>query len=193
VLSGNRATEREYYVQFVAPLLTNLYGITPRLYEYRNSIFATITSKPLVAFKSEVVGLPIGKKSSLTHLPKSILDQGDKSVACLLSGLYDADGSVKVRRTPSGNYPRISFAQKSKGIVEDVKSHLASRFGILSTLYRNDYYDPRVSKVETRWLLDINGYANLRKFVEFVGSNHPEVNRRMFCLLSSSNAAGYSA
>lgn len=179
VLSGNRKTEYEFYQGTVVPLLEELYQVKPSLYTEHNSVYATTYSKPLVLFKTEQIGLPVGPKDQLLHLPRSIMSRSRLSVAQLLSGLFDTDGSPKVRRTPSGNYPRLSFAQKVKGIVEDVRYILLSQFGISSTLYRNDCIDKRSTVVETRWFLDINGFDNLMKFIDQIGSRHPGVRSKL--------------
>jgi intein/homing endonuclease len=177
-LSGNLKTEFGFYSSKVLPLIRRLYGLDPHLYSYRNSVFATVYSRPLVQFKSHEIGLPIGRKDQLLHLPKRITGQGTTQVGSLLSGLYDADGCVKIRKTTSGNYPRITIAQKTKGIVEDVCEFL-KRFGISSTMYKNEYLDWRFGAVETRWFLDVNGFENLEKFMKHVGSRHPVINRRV--------------
>src|SRR5271155_2727109 len=150
-VSGNLTTEKNYYELVIVPLLRELYDLTPAISCHRNSIYVIIWSKRLLLFKSEQIGLPVGTKDDLKHLPAQIIKNGKLSVAALLSGLYDADGSVKVRRTTSGNYPRISLAQKSKTIVRDVKMLLWDSFSITSTMYRNDYFDARVGKTEVRW------------------------------------------
>ena len=183
-LSGNKTNESNFYRYLISPLLKKIYELTPSLYTYHNSIYATIYSKELVSFKSQVIGMPIGKKDSLTHLPGVILSQGTKSQAEVISGLYDADGSVKARKTKSGIYPRISFAQKIRNIVEEVQGILVKEFDITSTLYRNDYDDRRVDKIETRWFLDINGYENLRKYAVRIGSRHPVIRDRIRSFLS---------
>ena len=179
VLSGNRDTEYEFYEGTVVPLIRGLYGLQPSLYTEYNSVYATTYSKSLVLFKIERIGLPPGPKDQLTHLPESITSRGRDSVAQLLSGLFDTDGSPKVRRTTSRNYPRISFAQKVRGIVENVHRLLSSDFDISSTLYRNDYFDRRSSVTETRWFLDVNGFDNLAKFVAMIGSRHPMLQRKL--------------
>jgi LAGLIDADG DNA endonuclease family protein len=184
-LSGNKTTETGFYRFLIAPLLKRLYGLTPSMPIYGNSIYAIIYSKSLVYFKSEVIGLPVGPKDSLSHLPPRILCQGTKNRAKLISGLYDADGCVKTRKTISGIYPRISIAQKNKGIVDDLHKVLLQEFDISSTLYRNDYDDARVSKVETRWFLDINGYENLWKYANLIGSRHPVIRKRIGLFLGS--------
>jgi hypothetical protein len=60
-ISGNLSTEEEYYRRVIVPLIEKLYDLTPTIYTYHNSIYATVWSKSLVVFKSERVGLPVGK------------------------------------------------------------------------------------------------------------------------------------
>ena len=187
-LSGNKKTESGFYRLLIAPLLKKLYGLTPAMPTYLNSIYAIIYSKSLLSFKSEVIGMPVGPKDALMHLPHQILCQGARNRANLISGLYDADGCVKERKTKSGIYPRISIAQKNKGIIDDLHK-LLREFDITSTSYRNDYDDIRVRKVETRWFLDINGYENLWKFAGSVGSRHPVIREKLKLFLASSQRA----
>ncbi len=151
---------------------------------YGSTIYASIYSKALVLFKSQKIGLPIGRKDKLDQLPKSILMHGKTNAANLLAGLCDTEGSVKVRKPVSGPFPRISIAQNNRGIVEDVKQILRNEFSITSTLYKNEYIDTRLSKVEVRWFLDINGYENLRRFREYVGSRHPIAKQKVRNLIS---------
>jgi hypothetical protein len=157
--------------------------LTPSLSTYGNSVYATVYSKELFFFKTEVLGLPAGRKTE-PRLPASILGQGRKSTSKLVSGLYDADGCLKARKTVSGIYPRISFAQKWKETVAQTKAVLSGEFGISSTMYVNDYFDRRVSKHELRWFLDINGYENLRKFASHIGSRHQVILQRMRWFMS---------
>jgi len=179
--------ENSFYRYLLAPLLEKLYGFAPAIQTYGNSIYAIIYSKELVRFKSKVIGMPIGCKDTLRHLPVQILDQGARSRANVVSGLYDADGCVKSRKTKSGIYPRISIAQKTRGIVSDLQGILSREFDITSTLYKNDYDDRRVDKIETRWFLDINGYGNLQKFASLIGSRHPVINERIRSFLARRN------
>jgi hypothetical protein len=183
-LSGNLLTEEEYYERLVVPLIRSLYDLSPSISRYGNSIYATVYSKELLLFKSGRVGLPVGVKDGLKHLPSSVAENGKESRAALLSGLYDADGSVKVRKTSSGDYPRISLSQKTKSIIEDVHQFLKDDFGISNTMYRNEYFDARVGKLEVRWFLDINGYPNFNRFVEQIGTRHPNIRSRICRILS---------
>jgi len=178
-ISSNLSTEEEYYRMVTVPLIRKLYDFKATIYCYHNSIYATVWSKSLLLFKSEQVGLPVGTKDDLKHLPLCIIEKGQTSVGALLSGLYDADGSVKARKTTSGVYPRISLAQKTKTIVADVQLLLLRNFGISSTMYRNEYVDLRVNKAEVRWFIDINGYPNFHRFVSQIGTRHPNVRSKI--------------
>ena len=60
-------------------------------------------------------------------------------------------------------------------------------FDVTSTLYRNDYEDMRINKIETRWFLDINGYGNFRRFASLIGSRHPVINERIRFFLEGRN------
>ncbi len=80
---------------------------------YDNSVYAVAYSKQLVLFKAQVLGLETGRKTRL-ELPTPIIKQGKTSLAGLVSGLYDADCSVKIRKTKSGIYPRISIVKNGR-------------------------------------------------------------------------------
>ena len=151
-ISGNRANEVEYYREVLSPLIQNLYSLNPSINFGNNSAYLRVCCKELVLFKHNVIGLPIGRKEGL-HLP-DFAASDRQAGAKVLTGLYDTDGSVKVRNDKSGDYPRISLGQKHRRLTLDTKSFLES-LEITTTMYRNDYFDHRGGKVETRWFLDI--------------------------------------
>ena len=156
------------------PLVKSLYRLTPKIWTYRNSTYFRVYSRELFSFKHNEIGLPIGRKRDMCF-PRCIVREGVTSLSCLVSGLYDTDGSVKLRHDKSGDYPRISIAQKSLHIIVDLKRMLSKSFGISGTMYRNEYYDSRVSKKVVRWFLDINGFRNFDLFVCTIGTRHPRV------------------
>ena len=176
VISGNRQNETLYYEDVLAPLLEGLYSLSPTIAFQNNSVYLRVYSKELVSFKHSVLGLPIGRKCNL-HIP-ACLESNPSSAANVTSGLYDTDGSVKIRHNKSGEYPRISLGQKHMELVGEVK-HILQRFGITSTMYRNDFFDRRTWKVETRWFLDINGFKNFDNFISRIGTRSPYVLRRI--------------
>ena len=111
VITGNRQNETSYYAHVLAPLLESLYSLTPTIAFQNNSVCLRIYSKDLVSFKHRELGMPIGRKHDL-HIPACMISNPSRA-ANVTSGLYDTDGSVKIRRDKSGDYPRISLGQKS--------------------------------------------------------------------------------
>ena len=176
VISGNKQNETQYYENVLAPLIEILYSLAPTVAFQCNSVYSRVYSKELVSFKHSVLGLPIGRKLDL-HIPACVCSNVP-CAACVTSGLDDADGSVKIRRDKSGDYPRISLGQKHMELVAEVK-RILQRFGITSTMYRNDYADPRNGKVETRWFLDINGFSNFERFVSIIGTRSSYVKNKI--------------
>ncbi len=164
----------------LSPLIHNLYDVEPGITESHGSIFLYVYSKELVLFKNQTMGMPIGRKDQLTRLPSYARAASNSWVANILSGVYDTDGSVKLRKTPTKEYPRISFAQKVQGVVSVVKQ--LSRFTITSTMYENSYLDPRTGVLETRWFQDINGHENYRLFMTNIGTRNPHVLDRIALL-----------
>lgn len=176
LVSGDREKETVYYEQILAPLVRDLFEVMPTIAFQDNSVYLRVYSKELVLFKHEVLGLPIGPKEKL-EIP-AFARANQLLTRNLVSGVYDTDGSVKIRHADSGDYPRISLAQKCSTLVLQVKGFLAT-LGITSTFYRNDYFDPRNNVTETRWFLDINGFGNFDLFVSLVGTRSPYVRKRM--------------
>ena len=180
VISGNRRNETLYYEEVLRPLIHSLYSLEPSIAFENNSVYLRVYSKELVSFKHDRIGLPIGRKKEL-RIP-DVATRDAQLTAQIVSGLYDTDGSVKVRRDKSGNYPRISLAQKHPHLVRETMSFLQS-VGITSTMYRNDYFDPRTTKTETRWFLDVNGFPNFDRFTVVTGTRNPYVETRMKTVL----------
>jgi hypothetical protein len=179
VVSGSRQNEQEYYRQVLAPMLFNLYGLVPSIVESRGSICLYIYSKELLQFKHDVMQLPVGPKSQLERLPSYVRSAKDEWVGRFLRGIYDTDGSVKLRRTCGRSYPRISFAQAVEGIVNDVSDLIRDRFSISTTCYSNATLDRRSGKRTTRWYMDINGVDNFTLFMRFIGTQNPHVMERV--------------
>ena len=175
VISGNRQNETQYYRDVLAPLISRLYGISPTICFENNSVYLRIYNKELVLFKNSL-GFPIGRKLHLSF--PQFAETNMAMTANVISGLYDTDGSVKVRHNKSGSYPRISLGQKHEELVSQTRAFL-SLFGITSTMYRNDYFDPRNGLTETRWFLDINGFTNFNLFLDSIGTRSPYVRKRI--------------
>jgi len=176
VISGNRQNETRYYEEILAPLISRLYSLNPTVAFENNSVYLRVYSKDLVLFKHNELGFPIGRKIGL-RIP-DFATSDCQLTSQVVSGLYDTDGTVRVRHDESGDYPRISLAQRYPRLVQQTKAFLLS-LRVTSTMYRNDYYDSRSGKVETRWFLDINGFHNFDLFALKIGTRSPYVAERM--------------
>ena len=176
VISGSKQNETRYYEEVLSPLVSELYSVEPTIAFQNNSVYLRVYCKELILFKHSVLGLPLGRKEGL-RIPDFVASSRPSS-AQVVSGLYDTDGSVKIRHDKSGDYPRISFGQKHKQLVADIRGFLGT-LGITSTMYRNDYFDPRTRKVATRWFLDVNGFRNFDLFVDKIGTRNPYVDKRL--------------
>jgi intein/homing endonuclease len=176
LISGNRENETQYYTAVLAPLIGHLYSVLPTISFQDNSVYLRVYSKELVLFKHCELGFPIGRKREL-KIP-AFTKSNRLSTANVLSGLYDTDGCVKIRHNKSGDYPRISFAQKHEELVKETRISLGS-FGITSSMYQNDYFDPRSGKINSRWFLDINGFRNFDLFMDKIGTRSEYVSERM--------------
>jgi len=163
--------------------------LKPAIAFQNNSVHLRVYCKELVLFKHEVLGLPIGRKTGL-RLPDFVTSSRQRT-ARTISCLYDTDGSVKIRRDKSGDYPRISFGQKHPQLFSGISDFLAS-IRITCTTYRNDYFDERTGKMATRWFLDINGFRNFDIFVSEIGTQSPYVIDRIKVVEELRSAVGSS-
>jgi len=62
-----------------------LYNLNVKVKNFENTCYIRIYSKELVEFKSKVIGLPIGPKTSLKKLPTLIISRGPDCVSSLIA------------------------------------------------------------------------------------------------------------
>jgi len=175
---GNNITEREFYEKFLTPMIERLFGLKTKIKSFKNTCYLRIYSKKLVEFKSRIIGLPIGSKSKLTHLPKIIVSQGTDSIKYMLAGLFDSDGSVSLIRKDDKLYPVLSITLKNKKIIKQVKEIL-THLSIKCNCYKDRRYDRRIKKFTTVWKLYINGFRNLMKFIDQIPIKNPNHLRKI--------------
>jgi flagellar protein FlaI len=159
---GNNISERKFYEEILLPLLEKLFGIKSKVKNQDNTCYIRIFSKNLVRFKQKL-GLPIGNKSQLLKIPKFLRESQDQ-LRYFIAGLFDSDGCVKRIKREQGIYPRLNITLKNEYIIKEL-SQIFPEFGISSTFYREEHYDERIKKYTVIWKIDVNGYANLKKFL----------------------------
>ncbi|MEM3041733.1 MAG: LAGLIDADG family homing endonuclease, partial [Nitrososphaerota archaeon] len=169
-------TETGFYERVLLPILYELYGLTDLKVNnssHDNSIFIRIFSKSLVTFKSYKLELPVGRKDAMKDIP-TFIRRNINLLINFIKGLFDADGSFVVINRPAdfNGYPRITLSLCNESLIHQV-NHCLRDLGIKTTCYSQEICDNRTSRRYNRWRIDINGKANISKFMKTVGFNNP--------------------
>jgi len=122
------------------------------------------------------------------RVPRWILASPKSVSAAFLRGLFEGDAYININ-TSHRTY-NISLKSKSLKLLQGVQA-LLLRHGILSRIYRTEYFDRRYNKTYTSYILRISGYDNLKKFYDEVGFISQEKRRKLeqcLTILSRSRA-----
>jgi hypothetical protein len=165
---GNNKTERKFFNATLIPTVNHLYGIKPVLRNNGNTCMIIMHSKHLVMFKNKILGLPLGPKNKI-KLPNFIAKNGTDAICYFIAGLFDTDGQVKITKK---DYVHLRITQKDEDLLAEIKNFLGMQ-GVPSCLYKHDYFDVRVNKIERRWFLEINGSKNVKAFLELIPIRNP--------------------
>ena len=105
---GNKYRDRDYIVNYVAPLISKLFNVNPRIKEGKlNEIILTANNKEFVK-KLLDLGLKSGNKlESNIGIPSWIFSD-EKSVISCVRGLIDTNGCV-FRKFSNKAIPQIEF------------------------------------------------------------------------------------
>ena len=97
---GNKSLDSHYILNYVCPLINNLFGVNPHIYYQGNTIRVVLYSKGIVKFINSL-GFPMGKKkNSEIKIP----DEIKKNVLfakAFIRGMLDTDGCVVPHRKTS--------------------------------------------------------------------------------------------
>ena len=175
-ISGN-IEEKEYYDKNVIPLFKKFFNIElkGRFFPHRNTYGFVIRNPKVIEFMNKI-GFPYGAKSLKVKVPNFILEKKSLKKS-FLKGYFDTDGHLSFSKK-YGNYcefkrtrhyyPRISLTTVSKNLSNDLKE-------ILKELNFNFFYYSYNPKKETnniRYIFNINGVKNLKKWLDLIGTNN---------------------
>jgi len=124
-VAGNSETDRAYLLNYVSPMIEELFGIRPKTIfrKDQKTMYLKVTCIAFCKFLG-TLGLPIGPKKQL-EIPKWIL-KNEKFMKSFLRGLVDTDGSLaikrKYRRDPY--YPVINIHTKHGGFAKQIAEWL---------------------------------------------------------------------
>lgn len=180
-ISGKFNLEKKFYDTYIVPLKNRLFNITPKCYcKGLNEYGFQITSKAVVNFYLDVVGLPKGSKNN-AQIPKCILDNSDNQeiIFPFIRGLFDTDGYIALKtKGYKKSYPVISISQRSKKIIEQLYEILKN-YNFSPYLYHAVRFDKRTLKNYTLHTIYLSGHRNKLLWNSLIGSNNYHKKERL--------------
>ena len=132
----------------------------------------SVCSKKIALFKRDVLGLPVGNKINLQHIPKFIIE--NNKLAPFLCGFADGDMSLNFSKNYAGIpiYPEISCTLSNKGLLRDIVGSLES-FGFhVSTKYNIQRVREGIEHTEHRFFL--SGNDQIERWMHIIGFLNPK-------------------
>jgi len=173
---GNPADEKEFYDVIIKNLIKELFNldIKTKLFDKGTTYGFSISSKNLVRYLTEFIGLPLGKKYDKLNIPKVFLK--NKSLATnFLKGVADTDFHLRIRKN---NYPVICGTSKSQRFIDEIKNLLEKEgFKVCSYVRRDN--DKRVNKVVVTHKIEISGHKQFIMWMNKIGFNHPKLRDKI--------------
>jgi DNA-binding transcriptional regulator WhiA len=126
-----------------------------------NCIFIIFEHKKLAQYLNSILKFPFGKKGEIS-INKKIVNKR-KYLKTTLRGIFDTDGCIYFTKNNSNKryYPIIEMSTHSNALLNQLKDILMS-FGLnVKIIHFNDS-------------VKLHGKENLIKFMQLVGSNHPD-------------------
>lgn len=121
----NSLNEKDYLINFIKPLIENIFGITSRIvfHKTRNGIILSVENRNLIEFLISIGLMPGNKVKNQVTIPCWIRSDNKLLAACI-RGLIDTDGSVFRMSKRDFDNPRIQFKNFNKALLEDVRNSL---------------------------------------------------------------------
>jgi hypothetical protein len=116
-----------YHDDFIRKLMKRLYNCSPYLRQvaYRNSIQSCYSSKLIVKYKHQVLGLPFGCKKKI-EIPKVVFDDDSFAIRCLV-GIMDTDFTYSSNQSIQGALTSLRVIKQMGSILERLNVSFSSR------------------------------------------------------------------
>lgn len=136
-----------------------------RKYIRGNEINVRFNSLALSKYFTDILHLPIRKKSQKVDIPDYILESDQNILSSCIRGILDTDFTVKlVKRKRKKPYPVVRGGFASKKLVLSLKKGF-EKFNITSCVYDENSYDKRYDKIYRMSVIQISGRKNLEKIM----------------------------
>lgn len=186
---GHAIHDWPFFLDVLSPLLGNLYRIQtmPRKVSNENTCVIRFRSKKILMYKCNLIGLPLGNKSKLKGLPRSITELSDKHILACIRGIFDTDFSLSLssKHKSYPYYPRINANLANKNLANDLRYWIKEVTGINTVGYEFKRMDKRTCKVYTTYSIEVNGVAAVKKWLSKIGSNNPKHKHTILNVLGS--------
>ncbi len=171
-IAGSMQDDVPFFNNVVKPIIKALINkdIPIKFKRTEGSIQLNFIKNSLFDFISSF-GFPIGKKGNKLFIPKIFYDK--KLLRYVIRGFFATDGSLVLTDNNGTLYPRVEANGIAKYLIEEISTFLNSK-GINCRFYeakRKVHYYPNWQQ---QYRLQINGKANLKKFVEIIGFVNPK-------------------
>ncbi|OGI15173.1 hypothetical protein A3K63_03525 [Candidatus Micrarchaeota archaeon RBG_16_49_10] len=177
---GNPKEEKEYYYNFLAPLIDEIFSdAKPHFKERNRGLVLYYYSKNMYERFVNDWGLPSGRKSYTVKIPGFLL-QNNETIRCVIRGIFDAEGTVfwdkrKVYKNP---YPRLSIQISNKELSIQLYELLKSLN--FRPCWRLKKLRKRYKNRAEAYFVELYGESNLKKWVkEIYFSNNKHIRRLM--------------
>lgn len=161
-ITGDADLDRNYYLTKLKPIIMELNpDSNPIITEKDNTLRLTVNSKEFHNLLTKRFKFPAGKKTHIVKIPEEIINaQNPKFINSCIRGIFDTDGCVffDKRKSYKEYYIRINLTSVSSSLIKQVQ-HLLKKLNL----------NPRITSNYSRYLIQINGVKNCRKFVEKIG------------------------
>ena len=126
------------------------------------------------------LGIPLSPKSNKLFISNNLLHLSNELFCEFLAGLYDADGSICLRKTRGSGC--IDFTTCSEKLARQLQLALL-RFEIHSVLRKREPSKGLIKGNYPRWVLEIREFEQIKKFNHFIKLRHPDKKRKLELIL----------
>ncbi len=157
-IAGGLEKDKEYLINFVKPLIENLFNIKVKIktVKNKNTLYLIVHGRKIVEFFENKGYIPGNKIKNQAGIPKWIQNNRKFLCACI-RGLYDTDGSA-YKLTNQNSY-QINFCNKNKKLINETREGVIN-LGVLP------------SKITKGTDFNITKKSEIKKFYKSIGFNN---------------------
>ena len=127
------------------------------------------------------LGLCISPKSNKIKMSETLLHFSNELLSEYISGLYDTDGSINLRKTKGSDC--IDLTTCSEKLARQLQL-VFLRYNIHASLRTREPTTGKIKGNYKRHVLEIRGFENIKKFSENIQLRHPEKAEKIKKILS---------